>query len=341
MLACARLGAIHSVVFGGFARARARGAHRRRAGRRRSSPPPAGIEPGRVVAYKPLVDAAIGMARAQARLRRRAAARAGAGRARAGPRPRLARGAGRASAPAPCVPVGGMDPLYILYTSGHHRAAEGRGAARTPATWWRSPGRCRTSTRSTPATCSGRASDVGWVVGHSYICYGPLIVGATTVVFEGKPVGTPDAGAFWRVIAEHGVQELLHRADRLPRDQARGPGGQAGRRLRPRRAALSLPRRRAGRPGHDRVGAAAPGRAGDRPLVADRDRLGDRGEPGRASSSCRSSPARRRCRCRATTCGSCRRPASRCRRASSARSRSGCRCRRARCRRSGTPTSAS
>ena len=73
------------------------------------------------------------------------------------------------------------------------------------------------------------ASDVGWVVGHSYIVYAPLLTGCTTVLYEGKPVGTPDAGAFWRVVAEHNVEDAVHRADRIPRDQEGGPGGQAGR----------------------------------------------------------------------------------------------------------------
>ncbi len=206
MLACARLGAIHSVVFGGFAAPEL-------AVRIDDATPKAilaascGIEPGRVVAYKPLIDVAIDMARhkpATCIVLQRPQAEAA-----------LTPGrdldwhiAQEGVAPAPCTPVGGMDPLYILYTSG--TTGQPKGVVRTSAGYmvalaW--------SMKNVYAIAPGEvfwtASDVGWVVGHSYICYGPLIAGATTVVFEGKPVGTPDAGTFWRVIAEHHVTSFF------------------------------------------------------------------------------------------------------------------------------------
>jgi propionyl-CoA synthetase len=206
MLACARLGAIHSVVFGGFAAPEL-------AARIDDAAPKAilaascGIEPGRVVPYKPMLDAAIEQAREKPEfciVFQREQARA-----------ELVEGrdldwteAQEGVEPVGCTPVGGMDPLYILYTSGttgHPKGVMRANAGYMVALEWS----MRNLYAIGPGEVFWTASDVGWVVGHSYICYGPLLVGATTVVFEGKPVGTPDAGTFWRVISEHRVQSFF------------------------------------------------------------------------------------------------------------------------------------
>jgi propionyl-CoA synthetase len=206
MLACARIGAVHSVVFGGFAA-------RELALRIDDATPKVlvaascGIEPTRVVDYMPIVDRALGMAAHQPDAcvvlqRDTSPADLVAGRDRTWD-------AVMADAqPVDCVPVAGDDPLYILYTSGTTGKPKGvlrDNGGHAVALRWSMPNIYDTH----PGEVFWAASDVGWVVGHSYIVYAPLLTGCTTVMYEGKPVGTPDAGAFWRVIAEHGVVTLF------------------------------------------------------------------------------------------------------------------------------------
>jgi propionyl-CoA synthetase len=206
MLACARLGAIHSVVFGGFAA-------KELATRIDDCRPKVivsascGIEVSRVVAYKPLLDAAIDMAGHKPShcvilQRPMEQARLISGRD-------LEWGEAEAGAsPHACVPVAATDPLYILYTSGTTGQPKGvvrdNGGHAVALNWT-----MRHIYDMQPGEVYWSASDVGWVVGHSYIVYAPLLFGCTTIVYEGKPVGTPDAGAFWRVIAEHKVRVLF------------------------------------------------------------------------------------------------------------------------------------
>src|SRR5947199_10739082 len=206
MLACARLGAVHSVVFGGFAA-------NELATRIADAKPKlivcasCGIEPGRLVEHKPLLDAAI------------AAVESKPQRCIVLQRPMLEaqldqerdiewNDALAAAEPAPCASVAATDPLYIIYTSGTTGEPKGivrdNGGHAVALAWT-----MKNIYDVDPGEVYWAASDIGWTVGHSYTVYGPLLHGCTTVLYEGKPVGTPDAGAFWRVCEQHGVCTLF------------------------------------------------------------------------------------------------------------------------------------
>ncbi|MET3519753.1 MULTISPECIES: propionyl-CoA synthetase [unclassified Mesorhizobium] len=210
MLACSRIGAVHSVVFGGFA-------SHELATRIDDAKPKliisasCGLEPGRVVPYKPLLDKAIEMSRhkpdaclilQREQLRCELKDHYDIDYADAVARERAA------GANVDCVPVLATDPLYIIYTSGTTGQPKGivrdNGGHMVALKWT-----MENEFGVKPGEVFWAASDVGWVVGHSYIVYGPLLHGATSILFEGKPIGTPDAGTYWRVISQHGVVALF------------------------------------------------------------------------------------------------------------------------------------
>ncbi len=222
MLACARIGAVHSVVFGGFAA--------RELALRIDDATPAvvvsascGIEAGRVLEYKPILDRAIGLSAHKPGWcvilqRPQAPASLVAGRDLDWEQAMVG------AEPAGCVPVAASDPLYILYTSGTTGKPKGvvrdNGGHAVALRWSMAH---IYDTR--PGEVFWAASDIGWVVGHSYIVYAPLLAGCTTVLYEGKPVGTPDAGAFWRVIAEHQVKSLFTAPTALRAIKKEDPAG--------------------------------------------------------------------------------------------------------------------
>ena len=275
MLACARIGAIHSVVFGGFAA-------RELATRIDDATPKVilsascGLEPGRVVAYKPLLDEAIALAKHKPdaclilqRPQSQAALIEGRDRDWAAMRDHALVHARNAW---DCVPVAATDPLYILYTSGTTGRPERRGARQ-----WRPHGRAAMVDEESLRHRAGRSVVDGVrrrLGGRPFLhrlC--AAVPRRTSILYEGKPVGTPDAGAFWRVIAEHGAVAMFTAPTAFRAIKKEDPDGQAVRAARSEKIPHAVSRRRARRSADAGMGRGALEGAGDRSLVADRDRL--------------------------------------------------------------------